>query len=91
MGELTGLEVKHFDGTSVEVEQAIWAGNGVKVKPGKPKTKNAYRTVDLHPDVSALLETYIGEDRKKGYIFQTSSGSPLAQSNILRREFHPLL
>jgi hypothetical protein len=37
MGELTGLECKHFDGESVKVEQAV---NGAV---GKPKRKNAYR------------------------------------------------
>jgi integrase len=87
MGELTGLECKHFDGESVKVEQAVWAGNGAV---GKPKTKNAYRVIDLHPDVAALLKTFIGR-RTTGFIFRTSSGRPLAQSNILRREFHPLL
>jgi integrase len=87
MGELTGLECRHFDGESVKVEQAIWAGNG---EVGTPKTENAYRTVDLHPDVAALLKQFIG-GRRAGYIFATSSGKPLAQSNILRREFHPLL
>ena len=87
MGELNGLECKHFDGESVKVEQAIWAGNGAV---GSPKTKYSYRTVDLHPDVAALLKQFIG-NRKTGFIFQTSSGRPLGQSNILRREFHPLL
>jgi integrase len=57
---------------------------------GSPKTKYSYRTVDLHPDVAALLKQFIG-NRKTGFIFQTSSGRPLGQSNILRREFHPLL
>jgi integrase len=87
MGELNGLECRHFDGESVKVEQAIWAGNGVV---GKPKTKNAYRVVDLHPDVAALLKSFIGR-RTTGFIFQTSSGKPIGQSNLLRREFHPLL
>jgi len=86
-GELTGLEVRHFDGTSVKVEQAVWGGNG---RVGSPKTKNSYRTVDLHPDVSTLLKQFIGK-RTAGFIFQTSGGKPLSQTNLLRREFHPLL
>jgi integrase len=87
VGELFGLECRHFDGTSVEVKQAIWGGSG---KVQAPKTKNAYRFVDLHPDVAALLKQYIG-DRRQGFILQTRSGRPLNQANILLREFHPLL
>ncbi|MGO9591159.1 MAG: hypothetical protein ACLP3K_14075, partial [Candidatus Acidiferrales bacterium] len=49
-GELLGLEVRHFDGSSVKVEQAIWGGDG---KVYEPKTQNAYRVVDLHPDVAS--------------------------------------
>jgi integrase len=87
MGELTGLECRHFNGVSVKVEQAVWGGDG---EVGTPKTENAYRTIDLAPDICALLQAFIGK-RKAGFIFQSSSGRPLAQSNILRREFHPLL
>jgi integrase len=84
-GELLGLEVRHFDGTSITVNQSAW---GTRVQT--PKTQNAYRVVDLPADVSALLKTYLG-DRKSGFIFQSSSGRPLSQTNLLRREFHPLL
>jgi len=86
-GELLGLEVRHFDGSSVKVEQAIWGGDG---KVYEPKTQNAYRVVDLHPDVASLLQRFIG-DRKSGFIFQTSSGKSISQTNLLKREFHPLL
>jgi integrase len=55
-----------------------------------PKTANAFRTVDLHPDVAALLKESIGS-RKTDFIFQSSSGRPLSQVNLLRRELHPLL
>ena len=86
-GELFGLEVRHFDGASVTVAQSVWGGDN---KVGTPKTQNAYRVVDVHPDVAALLQQFIG-DRKAGFIFQTSSRRPITQTNILRREFHPLL
>lgn len=86
-GELLGLEVRHFDGSSVDVEQSVWGGNN---KVGLPKTENAERTVDLHPDVSALLRQFIGT-RTTGFIFQTSSRTPVTQTNLLRRELHPLL
>jgi integrase len=83
--EMLGLEIRHFDGTSVTVNQALW-----HAKMGTPKTQNAFRTVDLHPDVAALLKAFIG-DRKTGFIFQARSGKPLSQVNLLRRELHPLL
>lgn len=86
-GELLGLEARHFDGTSVRVEQSVWGGNG---KVGTPKTANAYRIVDLHRDVAALLKSFIGS-RSSGFIFQTSGGKPVTQTNLLRRELHPLL
>jgi integrase len=85
-GELLGLEVRHFDGTSITVNQAVWGPGQVQ----GPKTQNAYRTVDLHPSVSALLKQFIGK-RTSGFIFRASSGGPLTQANFLRRELHPLL
>jgi integrase len=84
-GELLGLETKHFDGAALTVSQAVWSS-----KVQEPKTPNARRIVDLHPDVAALLKTFIG-NRTAGFIFKAGSGRPLAQSNLLRREFHPLL
>ena len=86
-GELFGLECKHFDGASVEVKQSVWGRSG---KVGTPKTKHAYRVVDLHPDIAALLRQFIG-DRKSGFIFRTRGGKPLNRANLLRRELHPLL
>src|SRR5260370_27880566 len=86
-GELLGLECRHFDGASVKVEQAVWGGDG---KVYTPKTANAYRVIDLHPDVANLLQQFIG-DRKKGFIFQTISAKAVTQTNLLRRALHPLL
>lgn len=86
-GELLGLEVRHFDVESVKVEQSVWGGNN---KVGTPKTQNAFRVVDLNPGVASLLQSFIGK-RKTGFIFQTSGGKPVTQTNLLRRELHPLL
>ena len=72
-GEMLGLEVRHFDGESVKVEQAVWGGNN---KVGRPKTANAYHTVDLHSDVASLLQQFSGK-RTSGFIFQTSSRKPI--------------
>jgi integrase len=84
-GELLGLEVRHFNGASVKIEQEIWSG-----KKEDPKTPNAKRVVDLHSDAANLLKEFIGQ-RTSGYIFQTASGRPLSQTNLLKRELHPLL
>jgi integrase len=84
-GELLGLEIRHFDGSSINVEQDVWGG-----KVQDPKTPNARRIIDLHPDVAELLKHFIG-DRRAGFIFETSSGKPLTQTNLLKRELHPIL
>jgi integrase len=84
-GELLALEIRHFDGSSIKVEQDVWGG-----KVQDPKTPNARRTIDLHPDVAELLIQFMGE-RKAGFIFETSSGKPLTQTNFLKRELHPIL
>lgn len=85
IGELLALECRHVGESSIQVEQAVWGG-----KLGTPKTQNAYRVVDLHPDVAKLLREYIGT-RKKGFVFRTSSGNTLSPSNLQRRELNPIL
>jgi len=85
-GELLGLEIRHFDRHSIKVEQSVWRSDAQA-----PKTQNAYRIVDLPSDVAKLLSGFVG-DRESGYIFCTSNGKPLGQSNILaamRRAFPP--
>jgi integrase len=54
-----------------------------------PKNQNARRSVDLHPSVAAVLTEFIGA--RTGFIFETCSGRPLGQSNLLNQELHPLL
>lgn len=85
IGEAIGMECQHFDGLSLHIEQAVWGKGQVQ----SPKTRNAYRVVDLHPDVAGLLKRYIG-DRKTGYIFQTKGRKPVTQADVLKRELHPL-
>lgn len=84
-GELFGLEVKHFAGNTLSVEQSVWEG-----RKQAPKTKNARREIDLHPSVATLLRGFIGH-RKDGFIFRSEEGTPIHQSNFLRRYLHPLL
>ena len=84
-GELVGLECRHFDGHSLRVEQEVWRG---RVLP--PKTANARRVVDLHPDVASLLRQFIGS-RRAGLILQTRSGKPMNAMNLLHRGLYPAL
>jgi integrase len=84
-GELFALETKHFVDNTLTVEQSLWEGH---VQP--PKTKNAYRQIDLHSSVADLLRAFIG-DRKGGFIFRSREGAPIHQSNFLRRNLHPIL
>jgi len=86
VGEALALECRHFDGSGIEVAQAAYLSRIIK-----PKTKNAYRVVDLEPSVAALLKTYIGSKRTTGFIFCSSSALPLSQSNLLRGGLHPVL
>jgi integrase len=87
IGEALGLEVKHLsaDCTTITVEQSCWEGD-----IQTPKTKNAYRQVDLCSSLAQLLKTFVG-DRQTGLVFSNRIGKPLSQTNLLRRSFHPIL
>jgi integrase len=52
-------------------------------KEQKPKTDNAVRSVDLCEALAILLREFAG-DRLSGFLFQSDSGQPLFQSNIIR-------
>jgi len=84
-GEAFGLEIRHFDGFRLRIEQGTLDG-----VIQTPKTENSYRHVELYPAVAKLLKSYIG-DRTEGFIFSNGSQKAVHQSDILRRKFHPLL
>jgi integrase len=85
IGELLGLEVKHFNGNTITIAQSVWEG-----RVQTPKTVNAFRQVDLYSVVANMVRNLIGH-RKEGFIFQTRNGTALRQSNLLRSFLHPLL
>jgi integrase len=87
IGELSGLQVKHFVGNALRVEQTVWHG---RVRVRKGKSQNFLREVDLHSSVATMLREFIGK-RKDGFIFRTREGTPIHQSNFLRRDLHPAL
>jgi len=87
VGEAFGLETKHLsaDCRTIKVEQSMWAG-----KLQTPKTKNAFREVDLAPELAKLLKSFVG-DRRSGLVFANNAGRPLSQTNLVRRSLHPIL
>jgi integrase len=87
VGEALGLDIKNVsaDGTAITVSEKAYHGEVQTFL----KTKNGNRVVDLAPEVGSLLRKYIG--KRKGLVFATRTGQPLGQSNVLRRQLHPLL
>jgi integrase len=87
IGEALGLEVQNIsdDCRTLHVRQSVWEGVAQK-----PKTPSAVRDVDVCPSLALMLKGLIG-DRKSGLLFRNAKGKPLAQSNVLRRDLHPIL
>jgi integrase len=87
VGEALGLEVKHLsaDCRTITIEQSCWQGS-----IQSPKTKSAYRQIDVSADIANLLKQFIG-DRESGLIFANGAGRPLSQTNVVRRSLHPIL
>src|SRR5712691_5135060 len=88
VGEALGLELgKHIseDCGTLYIRQSVWEGD-----TQTPKTENAKRDVDLSSSLAEMLKAYVG-DRKTGFLFPNRKGKPLMQSNLLRRNLHPIL
>jgi integrase len=87
VGEAAGLEVGDIsaDGLTLKIRQSVWNG-----RVQTPKTFSAFREVDLHPSLSAMLKGFVGE-RSAGMLFTASNGMPISQSNILKRSLYPIL
>lgn len=88
-GEALGLEIdKHVsdDCSTLLIRQKVWNGRVQRFL----KTENGIRDIDLHPEVAAMLNRFIG-NRTSGFLFCSNNGLPLLQSNVLRLSLHPLL
>ena len=87
LGEILGLSIRNVstDGCTIAVAEKAYAGDIEDFL----KTKNGKRMVDLDSKVGEVLRKFIGN--RKGLVFATRTGKPLSQSNILKRQLHPLL
>lgn len=86
-GEVYGLHVEDIDlkRLLVHVRRSVWRG-----KPQSPKSKQAYRSIDIHPTLADRLRIHLN-GRTEGYVFQTRLGTPFKHPRILNRVLYPLL
>ncbi len=85
IGEAFALRVEDIRGAVIRVRHSHWNG-----RLYSPKTKNAIREIDLHSSLAEALHDHIA-GRTEGFVIETSAGTPLHQSNVLRRSLHPIL
>jgi integrase len=81
IGEALGLKLgEHLSGdfSTIRVRQSVWRGS-----VQAPKTDNAVREVDLPTSLAVFLKASVG-GRTSGFLFQSESGRPLTQRNVLR-------
>jgi integrase len=80
IGEALALKLgQHLFGdfSTILVRQSVWRGS-----VQTPKTDNAVREIGLPTSLAAFLMAHIG-DRTSGFLFQSTSGRPLTQRNVL--------
>jgi integrase len=87
IGEALALEIKHIstDHRTVRVEQSCW-----RRRLQEPKTRNAYRQIDLCSPLADWLKSFIG-NRQSGLLFQNRKGKPLCKDNLRNRSLHRIL
>lgn len=91
-GETLGIQVQHVspDCSTIKIVQKAWRSEIHDFL----KTDSATREIDLCPALATMLKRYLekrGGRPKSDLLFQSKSGKPLHQSNILRRTLHPIL
>jgi integrase len=81
IGEALGLKLgEHLSGdfSTIRVQQSVWRGS-----VQTPKTDNAVREIDIPTPLATFLKASVG-GRTSGFLFQSDSGRPLTQRNVLR-------
>jgi integrase len=86
-GELYALAVGDIDFARcvIHVRRAVWEG-----RTQSPKSKNAYRVVDVVPSLIEHLREYLA-GRTEGLVFQSKKGTALRNTNVVKRTLHPIL
>jgi len=80
IGEALGLRVTDFKDhfTTIKVSQSVF-----RQTTQSPKTPNAVREIDLPSTLAAYVKAFVGA-RRSGLLFESGSGKPLNQRNVLR-------
>lgn len=91
-GEALGIKVQDIsaDRSTIKVVQKAWRSQIHDFL----KTDSGSREIDLCPALAAMLKEYLDKQKDaltSGLLFQSRSGKPPHQSNILRRTLHPIL
>jgi integrase len=91
-GEALGIRMQDIspDCSTIKIVQKAWRSQIHNFL----KTDSGSREIDLHSGLAAMLKEYLNkhqETLKSDLLFQSRSGKPLHQSNILRRTLHPIL
>jgi len=91
-GEALGIRMQDIspDCSTIKIVQKAWRSQLHNFL----KTDSGSREVDLCPALAAMLNDYMDKREKtlkSDLLFQSKSGKPLHQSNILRRTLHPIL
>ncbi|MGA8234687.1 MAG: site-specific integrase [Candidatus Acidiferrales bacterium] len=91
-GEALGIRNQDIssDCCTIKIVQKVWRSQIHNFL----KTDSGSREIDVCPALAAMLQEYLDkhqETLKSDLLFQSRSGKPLHQSNILRRTLHPIL
>lgn len=91
-GEALGINIQDIssDCSTIKIVQKAWRSQIHNFL----KTDSGSREIDLYPALAEMLKRYLNKVQgslKSDLLFQSRSGGPLHQSNILRRTLHPIL
>jgi integrase len=91
-GEALGIKVQDIssDCSTIKIVQKAWRSQIHNFL----KTDSGSREIDLCPALASMLKEYLDKHQgtlKSDLLFQSKSGKPLHQSNMLRRTLHPIL
>jgi integrase len=91
-GETLGIKVQDIspDCSTIKIVQKAWRSQIHNFL----KTDSGSREIDLCPALASMVKEYLDKRQgtlKSDLLFQSKSGKPLQQSNVLRRTLHPIL